>query len=65
MLRRKFDVRWCVILLFVLIASEAPLKAYTDPGSGIMIWQILAAGFVGILFQVRKITSWIRGRRRP
>jgi hypothetical protein len=64
MSRRKPNVRWLVVLLFVLIAAEVPLKAYTDPGSGIMIWQILAAGFVGVVFQVRKISGWVRSRWR-
>jgi hypothetical protein len=64
MLRRNLSVRLLVILLFALVAAEAPLKAYTDPGSGIMIWQILAAGAVGMLFQVRKIKAWIRSRFR-
>jgi hypothetical protein len=29
-----------------------------------MIWQILAAGLVGFLFQIRKIKAWIRSRFR-
>ncbi len=36
---------------------------YTDPGSGALIWQALAAGFVGLLFYVRKLTSWFRAKK--
>jgi hypothetical protein len=31
---------------------------YVDPGSGALLWQILAAGVVGVLFYVRKIVSF-------
>ena len=34
---------------------------YTDPGSGVLLWQVLAAGAVGSLFYVRKILSFFRG----
>src|SRR5881396_3198522 len=33
------------LLLILVIPSEA--RAYTDPGSGALIWQILVAAFVG------------------
>jgi hypothetical protein len=29
-----------------------------------MIWQLAAAGMIGLLFYVRRITGWIRGRFR-
>jgi hypothetical protein len=34
--------------------------AYTDPGSGSLILQMVFAGFVGALFYVRRIGSWIK-----
>lgn len=37
---------------------------YTDPGSGALLWQVLMAGVVGLLFYVRKFTSWFRGKNR-
>jgi len=64
MFRTKVSVRSFCILLFLLICAEVPLKAYADPGSGILIWQLLAAGFVGVMFRARKIASWFRSRKR-
>jgi hypothetical protein len=34
-------------------------EAYVDPGSGSLIWQALAAAFVGALFYVRRIWTWV------
>ena len=51
------------LLLAFFIASEHEARAYTDPGSGALIWQVLVGGFVGALFYFRKITSWVKGRR--
>ena len=39
--------------------------AYTDPGSGALIWQALVAGFVGLLFYVRRITTWFNKKKGP
>jgi hypothetical protein len=52
-------LRYVLILVVLLTLAEAPLCAYTDPGSGIMVWQILIAGAVGGLFQLRRLTNWI------
>lgn len=51
-------------VLALLVASEREARAYADPGSGTLIWQVVAAGFVGLLFYVRKFTSWFKGRKR-
>jgi hypothetical protein len=51
-------------LLLLLMASEREARAYTDPGSGALIWQMLVAGFVGAAFQFRKFTSWLKRKRR-
>ena len=48
----------------LLIATEQPAHAYADPGSGALIWQILAAGFVGLMFYVRKFTSWFKTKKK-
>ena len=51
----------------VLICFEREAKAYTDPGSGALIWQVLVAGFFGALFYLRRILGWFRakGQRHP
>jgi hypothetical protein len=51
-------------ILLLLVGFEQVASAYTDPGSGALLWQILVAGFVGFLFHFRRFLSRIRGRRR-
>ena len=48
-------------LLVLLMSVPRPANAYVDPGSGAMIWQILAASVLGALFYVRKLVMWVRG----
>jgi hypothetical protein len=52
-----------IILIFLLICAESPLKAYADPGSGLLLWQIVAAVFLGGFYQARKVLSRIRKRK--
>jgi hypothetical protein len=52
----------------VIFALAPPLRAqgYVDPGAGAMLWQILAAAFVGAAFLFRKfILRWFRGPKTP
>jgi hypothetical protein len=46
----------------VLLATPRPALAYVDPGSGAMLWQLAAAGILGSLFYVRRVTAWLRKR---
>ncbi len=50
-----------VLALGAVTVREA--SAYTDPGTGALLWQIIAAGFVGVLFYFRKFISWF-GRKK-
>lgn len=54
-------------LLLVLCVSEQPAKAYTDPGSGAVLWQLFFASIVSIGFHFRKLCFWFLNRktRRP
>jgi hypothetical protein len=45
-------------LVVLLIASSGQLCAYTDPGSGILLWQLAIAGFAGFVFKFR--TFWTK-----
>lgn len=36
---------------------------YTDPGSGLLLWQVLAAGALGVLYQVRRVLYRIFRKR--
>ena len=49
-------------VLIVLIISESRAHAYTDPGSGALLWQLLVGAALGMLFYFRKITYWVRTR---
>ena len=49
------------LVLVLLIAAQARVYAYTDPGSGTLIWQMIVASSLGLLFYVRRIVTWARG----
>lgn len=51
-----------IVCLALLVAVEGRVYAYTDPGSGTMLLQMLAALAVGLLFYIRRITTWVRRR---
>ena len=34
------------------------MLAYVDPGSGMLAWQLIVAGFVGLLFYLKKILGF-------
>ncbi|MBI4464873.1 MAG: hypothetical protein HY647_09240 [Acidobacteria bacterium] len=42
---------------------SSPAQAYTDPGSGALLWQALVAGAFGLLFYARRFWyQWISRR---
>ncbi len=49
-----------LLLVALLLATPQPAHGYVDPGSGAMIWQVLAAAVIGSLFYVRRVFSWVR-----
>ncbi|HEX8985241.1 MAG TPA: hypothetical protein VF767_07415 [Bryobacteraceae bacterium] len=51
-------------VLGLLFVTRREASAYTDPGTGTLIWQMLAAGFVGLMFYLRKFTTWFKARKR-
>jgi len=48
----------------LLVFLEAPLKAYADPGSGLLLWQVAGAFFLGIVYQVRKFFGRNRDNKK-
>jgi hypothetical protein len=56
-------LRVLALLLLLSFGSEHEVRAYTDPGSGAMIWQMLVAGFVGAMFYLRRFTGWIKTKK--
>jgi hypothetical protein len=55
---------WSLVFL-ASFATERYAAAYTDPGSGMLLWQMLLAALAGAAFYFRRFTSWIRSRRGP
>jgi len=54
----------CICLAILILATfERPAFAYTDPGTGALIWQMVAAGFVGLAFYFRRFLSWFKSKR--
>lgn len=41
------------------------MMMYADPGSGVLIWQILLALFFGATFSFSKLKGWVLSRYRP
>jgi hypothetical protein len=64
-----FPVRMVFIAIIATMSFLAlPLRAqgYVDPGAGAMLWQILAAAFVGAVFFFRRfILGRFRGGKPP
>ena len=52
-----------VMVLIMLIATQTRVHAYTDPGTGTMVWQLLLAASFGVMFYLRRILTWARGLR--
>jgi uncharacterized membrane protein YdcZ (DUF606 family) len=57
-------VHGCLLLVFLLAAAERELKAYADPGTGSLIWQVLVAGVIGVMYYIRKAAAYLRGRHK-
>jgi uncharacterized membrane protein YbhN (UPF0104 family) len=53
--------RILLICVGVLIVAQTQVHAYTDPGSGTLIWQMLLAASFGVMFYMRRLISWFRG----
>lgn len=58
-------VRVLFLIALATFATEREARAYADPGSGALIWQMLAGIFVGVGFYFRRITSWFKKRKGP
>jgi hypothetical protein len=50
--------------LVVLALLALPAYGYTDPGSGLMLWQILGAMLVGLMFYARKVITYFWPAKR-
>ena len=48
-------LRYASTLVVLLLLTERAAHAYTDPGSGLLLWQAIMAGLVGLMFYLRKL----------
>lgn len=51
-------------LIVALILCITPAYSYADPGSGVLIYQIIAAAAVSAVFYVRKLLFSFRRKRK-
>ena len=58
-------LRAAFLLALAAFATEHQARAYTDPGTGALIWQMALAGLAGVAFYFRRITSWFKNRKGP
>ena len=61
----NMPLRAIALIALAMFATEREARAYTDPGTGALIWQMLVAGIVGVGFYFRRITGWFRNRKGP
>ena len=61
----NLPVRIIFLMALAMFATEREACAYTDPGSGALIWQMAVAGLVGVGFYFRRIAAWFKNRKGP
>lgn len=54
--------RQTALVLMILLIGARSAHAYTDPGSGALLWQIGVAAIFGGLFYVKRALDWVQGR---
>jgi hypothetical protein len=58
-------LRAILLVALAMFATEREARAYTDPGTGALLWQMMVAGLVGVGFYFRRITGWFKNRKGP
>jgi len=56
------SIRALFFIVFTLLAAEGKAFAYTDPGSGAMLWQLLLATILSAVFTARYFFQRIKTR---
>ena len=52
------EARIVGLVAVLLLSSVSEAKAYTDPGSGALLWQLLLGAATGSLFYFRRFVDW-------
>jgi len=50
-------MKYLMIVAYLCLLFPVNAHAYSDPGSGLMLWQLAASFFVGLLFYIKRILS--------
>ena len=54
-----------IMCVLILLGEAVELHwLYTDPGSGLLIWQLLAGAVLGAAFYGRRVLTWLRSKFR-
>jgi hypothetical protein len=53
-------ILFCAAVCLFVLASERPTLAYADPGTGALLWQLIAASLFGLVFYLRRGLEWIK-----
>ena len=48
----------------LLTSGLVPQTLYTDPGSGLLAWQLLTGALVGVAFYWRRMFTWLKSKLR-
>ena len=54
----RIGISW-LLLVLILAAAEPPAYGYADPGSGLLLWQMLGAAVLGSIFYIRRFLRWL------
>ncbi|MBZ5594946.1 MAG: hypothetical protein LAP39_22110 [Acidobacteriia bacterium] len=57
-------MRQLALCVVALLMAERQVSAYTDPGSGALLWQVLAGGAVAFMFYARRFLAWLKRNKR-
>jgi uncharacterized membrane protein len=65
-MRRRKMQRALALVVVALALMQSDARAYADPGSGALVWQMALAAFFACLFHIRRLTNWVSSllRRR-
>jgi hypothetical protein len=48
------------LVCVLIVLAERPAYAYADPGTGALLWQLMAASLFGLLFYLRRGLLWLK-----
>ncbi len=52
-----------LLLVAGVLTIPQTARAYTDPGTGALVWQLLLGAGFAALFYIRKIGRWVSRRK--